>query len=736
MTHELDAWLRAQARREERIVRLEDALLTDRWAPYFAYRLRFFAARTVVIALVHALRIVLLLGTFATSGFLFVVLASALAAIGTDAWWGALEVMRSRIRHLQRSGSRHRIPDEIASWLGLATRVTAVGLVACLALLAVVAMGSGGLAPAGLVGVLVLAGAAVNVVTGTYHSGAYAVRRVYRPLPSLLATELVSLATLLVLWPLLGGWAFAVAEAMAVATVAALSLWYTGRTYRSLAFPTITGLLRTRAPLPRPGVLRTALAPGLAFGVVGLEVLVLVAVLAAVVGRSDPALVAALAGISPVMRAGFEWARLLYFDMARLGVRLLAGLRHRFERAVLGLSVVVGGVTWLVAVSVALLLLGLRDAPFLAILLPFLVARALLAAAQMRAFTWRAYARLALVGSAVALASLAILALVPAATEGILGLTLALVAATLLLAVLPDLSANDERIAMLTDWLERLRRVAGPVTVHRLSFDRRELARGVSTEERRAARWRRGVVARRIARRVAHLGGATSLLEPFELVWWLPSAHGSLPEGPTDGARATRWAVTLGAGLARSWGPASAHPDGASAARALVGGGERADRWAATAEPDRWAATAEPDRWTATAEPQALAQVFRSRFPEGVVYDVGAPAPAALRWLSSRERAAVLRAALLRVRGSLGQRDSPHDVTALVVDGRLRSLYLVGRREPRAARARWASLVRRANILIAATGVGVSEPGPRPRVDSRRARQGDAGRLSRSGDGP
>ena len=70
----------------------------------------------------------LLFGAFTRAEFLLVVLAGAAAAVVTDAWWGALERMRGRVRVLQRGGSLHLVPREIASWLHLAARLTALGL--------------------------------------------------------------------------------------------------------------------------------------------------------------------------------------------------------------------------------------------------------------------------------------------------------------------------------------------------------------------------------------------------------------------------------------------------------------------------------------------------------------------------------------------------------------------------------------------------------------------------------
>jgi len=674
---ELDDWLRAQSVRERRVVRLEDALLADRYAPYFIYRLRFFAARTLVAAFIHGVRILLLLGAFAISEFLFFILLSAFAALVADTWWGALEVMRSRIRHLQRMGSQFRAPDEIASWLHLSVWICGAGLFAALLVLVGGVVAAGELTPILAMSVTVIVGASVNVVARGYHSGAYAVRRVYRPLSSLLAADAISLGALLMLWPLIGIWAFPVAEILSVASFVSISLRYTTRTYRSLAFPTLPSLLGERVPLPHRDVLRSVLAPAISFGLVGLEALVLATVLMTGDTESTAVLVALLAALSPVIRAGFEWARLLYFDMARLDAVLLTGVRRRFERAVAGLSIIMGGVAWLIAAPVAVIVLSVRDVALVAALLPFFVARSALAAAQIRAFTRRAYFRLALTGAGAMAGFLVALALIDTAAGRVLGFTAALALAVIALIALPDRRHEDTHVAALTDWLDRLRTVAGPVVVHRVSFDRHDRTRGITPDERRKAAWRRRRVGRRLGARVARSQGLTAWLGQYELVWFVPA--GGKPDPDPTLSLSVDWL----SGLATSVPTPTPFADGSTAAVAVLG---------------RAPAVNELDR-------ASLTRQFEERFPSGLTYDVGVPGPTALSTLTSQERARVLHAALLFVRGSPPAR-SPltYEVSAIAVSGSLRLLFLVDRRENAAERRAWRSTISDWNHRSAAGG--------------------------------
>ncbi|MEO7119102.1 MAG: hypothetical protein ABIZ34_09045, partial [Candidatus Limnocylindrales bacterium] len=124
----LNGWLQREADREQRSARLESALLTGSFSEYFLYRLRYFAARALASSLIRTIKILFLFRVFSTGEFVAIVVAHAITAIVSDLWWGALEQMRGRIRHLQRTGSRHRIGDELGKWLRLSVRLTALGI--------------------------------------------------------------------------------------------------------------------------------------------------------------------------------------------------------------------------------------------------------------------------------------------------------------------------------------------------------------------------------------------------------------------------------------------------------------------------------------------------------------------------------------------------------------------------------------------------------------------------------
>ena len=93
----------------------------------------------------------------------------------------------------------------------------------------------------------------------------------------------------------------------------------------------------------------------------------------------------------PTIRAGADWARLLYFDLKRLELRLFTNLRKRFERHTLQLAWLLAVVFWVVAAAIVTAYYGREAGLLVAALFAFFVARSLLARAQIQAFAEGAY---------------------------------------------------------------------------------------------------------------------------------------------------------------------------------------------------------------------------------------------------------------------------------------------------------------------------------------------------------
>ena len=86
--NDLRRWLERQARREQRAVYLEEALLGTRFWRYAFYRLRYFFARYVLASVTHAVTVLLLYRFFDRTHFVVVLVAYAVAIRSAlMPWW-------------------------------------------------------------------------------------------------------------------------------------------------------------------------------------------------------------------------------------------------------------------------------------------------------------------------------------------------------------------------------------------------------------------------------------------------------------------------------------------------------------------------------------------------------------------------------------------------------------------------------------------------------------------------
>jgi hypothetical protein len=684
----LERWLRRQAAREERIVVLEEALLGDRLWRYSWYRLRWFFLRYVVESAAHAVTVLLLFRGLAWDNFLLVIVATTTSALVSSFWWGALEALRARVRDLHRSGSPHRIPRVIAGWLAFSLALS--GIVLVLAIAWTVWRGADGTLGAADAFVAAMAlRLALDLPTRCYHSGVYALRRVYKPLTASLAPEVLGLATMLALWPVAGVWAVVFSAVLTTLLTTGVTLLYVRRVYHFLGYAPLreAGLATLRSSLR--GARREAVMGGVSHAVMALDALAVLALLYGAKTDSDALLVLFLT--MPTIRAGADWAQLLYFDLKRLELRLFTNLRKRFERHTLELAWLLGLVFWGAAVGISAgfdLSIARNLAPAL---LGFFVARSLLARAQIQAFADGRYASVIGTGllCLVGLAAVGPLASGEAPRLGAVALVAAVCAAALARLSRSARAHGEPGTSLLTlEWLQRLGNLHSPVRVGSArvvsSTGGAERLDARSREDRN--RWRLSQLADRTAR-VLGKAGSAAWIGPDRVVWFepvgAPRVTADLLQRMSGGLMgdvrttdcATGEEALLAAGREGIVGHASAH-----LLKAIL-----------------------------PVDVEGARQTFAELVPGGVVYAPDEPVPASLAVLSGSELRAILVDAVAFARDlRVGRRRSTFDVTALCSGGELRLVFVAGLKTSRKARCRWRHVVTTLNIRGAVAGVGVT----------------------------
>jgi hypothetical protein len=675
---EIEAWFRKEAARAARTPLLEDALIGGRFFPYAAYRLRYFAARTLVAATLHAVKIVLAFRFFSHRSFIAVLVVQSVATLASGFWWGSLEVLREKIRAEYRNGRRRGLDRLIGRWLttglrlGLAVFIAAVLYVPACPLLF-------GRSPSAADFFLaaILLRLALDFPARVYHSGVYAVRRVYRPLLSVILAEILSFATLLSSWPLLGLWSLPLASIVSSLASSGLVFVYTGRAYRRLDLSPWRNvrLWRRGGRLRLPGFGSNEwLIAGASYAMMRLDALLVLVLASASASRIRSGATLIFAA-GPLIRAGFEWIQLFYFDLKQLNRPVLRKWREEFERRLSILSVPVALILWIPASFIARAFYGPQNWTFFAAFGLFFAGRGWLAAAQMRAYARGAYSRLFLSGIIMLAGHFAAMTFISETAE-----FLAVASAITLIggAIAGRLGGESTGPAgrpeplCLAEWLIRTRGLKGPVSVFSVEFVR-EPSSEQDNPARRPERERyllqqiAGIIAAKLDGR-----GAAAVAAPRRLVWCEQHVQRSLLRD--------QWLFSLGAGRIKRLKTTGAQAGGKEALR-------QAAKMGFFGPGLKIVPHAEAEK------------ACRGLFPEESSFSAYSPPPELIRRLSSAERRAILAdAAAFASDFQVFRPRSSFDVMAFSENGVPRWIFLMDPKIPREQRNRLRTAVRRLNV--------------------------------------
>lgn len=673
------AWFAGQAARERRAVALEEALIGNRFWSYAVYRLRYFFLQYLTAAGVHAARVTLIYTTFDAPAFLNLLVLHAAAALATSFWWGGLEVMRSDIRRLRQTSRPTQVGYTVESWLVLAVLVSAVMMVGSVA--ATIAVRSGGAAQQLYVFATVLR-VALSCITQTFHSGVYAVRRIHRPAVVIAGVEVLGLGLAVALRSWFGASGLPAALIASSLVTAGCSLYYSQRAYRFLDIRLFSNAT-ARWQLPRRFDRWEFAAAGLSFAVSRLDAFLVLALFAGPALAHDAARLPVLfALVSPTVRAGFDWARLFYFDLKRLDLAVYSRILDRFGTRLRHLAILLGLLFGAIAIGTAYAASPTLPGTTVWLLLPFFLSRSLLGYAVVRVFSARRYALLLGGGFFCLVGLLIVRATVAAAGGQLLFLSVLLLGAVALLevsSVLGERSFPPVDVQWQSQWLSKLAEVREPVRVGSLVLVSDETKRRLEVEERQAPQ----LLAEGIARRLGS-SGAVALIAPRRIIWYQRGGDQAL----------THWLPVASGGLTEDVCHTGVHSGGSAALRAAVrlgflpslSGRSREIRWLKQIPND----VEELEPW------------LKVRMPRGILYRPDTVHSTSLDSVSRPVSTRILRDAL-RFARDLGNNPgySSFDVSSVWVAGELRFICALPRSLHRRTRSRWRLFISTLNVQLA-----------------------------------
>jgi hypothetical protein len=537
-------WLSKRRARLERVPRLEDALVGPAPMRYAVYRLKYVFLRAAVRTVFRLLELALFVSAFSFAVLGPVLWIRSVTLVGEGLWWGALEGLRREVRQHGTSGTSPLAT--IRAWLALAG---ALGLLVVALSVAWVVWGPSRFVGFSAIDTFVL-GCAVrwglDLWVRAYHSGVYGIRRVYRPLWSLLAVDVADVVVFIAAYWWLGSWGFGISLALVGVVRALLSFAFTRRVYRQLKLTVGSPRWWLRSARRHRWPVRHSVNSALGNVVTQLDALLVLGLLLTPGDEEGGLLLAALFhGVAPLQAAAFSWSRLFYFDFKRLESWGSPLLLQRFESF---LGRVAWWVPWPLGLMTLALLATLWKGPFWLLsleLLALAAVRARLSLLHVRAYSLSDHRFLAkLFLGLLALLSVTPLLgrLPPQASLGAVVLLAGLGLGLLGKSTLVMAPRSTKSVPGLSVWMRRLSEEEGPVRVGLVRVDRRLVSVG------RCLR----------ALSPALTGAVTTRLGKDAFVWFAASTADSQA---VDVAQL----VTLGAGTVRDVWFAPAAVSGAQA---------------------------------------------------------------------------------------------------------------------------------------------------------------------------
>jgi hypothetical protein len=672
----ISQWFSQAIDRLERVRFIEEALLTRRYARYAVFRLRYFFGIALAEAAVHIIEFTILAFIFTRQTLVLAILARAVGILASAWWWGALESMRGEIRALRRAGKSHLIDAVASKWLCLALLVAVVLFLAVFGWIVLdISRPTGRFTVFHLLLLAIGVQLALSILSRTYHSIVYAVRRVYRPFMAILGVRLFTFVGTLIFWPILGLWSFPMMLLATSVLASMLTFHYVRRMYRTLGLRRLRIALSLRSlKLVRLLVRPETWLAGCAYVVLRLDTLIILLLFPhAYSDPDDYNLFLFFYLIAPLVHSSYGWAQLFYFDLKRLESGLLVKLKRDFDRFVRRLSWWVGGLVGSIASAIGTLLVGRNLGMLYIPLALFFLFRSRLAFSQVRFFTEHRYGALIALGGALIAAMLYAQWGIPGEAERFGFYAAALVVGMLCMtpiALRPLGRAARGGVVSLPDWVARVRSVNEPVRIRGVRFAKNvselqitEIARRVGASVGAA-----GEMARVGSRQVSwfEIGRATGTPSDESLLTWSGGLVLSLRRTEMAETGADAFVAAQRAGII----------DGRVLPLAVAG--------------------------RSMYDVPRLLERFKRMFPDGSVFDLEESRLRREKILSASELRDIMFNAIQYCKDfSPPRRRSAFDVSTLLINGEIRIIFAIPARIMPKARRRWRELINRTNLAIA-----------------------------------
>ena len=654
-----------------RAVFLEEALLGSRFFIYALYRLRFFAANAGFGLFFHLVEFKLLVDFMgkAQIGLFFVIKVTSLM-MGAF-WWGALESMREKVRSLYRSQKMFLVPKLLETWLPAGVTLAALVVFVDLLWFSLYTLRHGGITPYSLLIFGFWLRLGLTFFVRTFHSGVYAIRRIYRPLKAIFFVEAITPILAYGLKPLIGAWAFPIAFIVSGFAGLAVSLYYIRRVYHYFKFlpvkfwPSFYQLRKFRSQIDRSFVWS-----GLAFSTMRSESLIVLLLFLPLLGKADDnSSYLLFYMITPMLQACRDWAIMFYFDFKKLEVDFYKNLKMHFELQLEYFSIVMATCTWILALLLARLF-ELEISRFTGVSLGvFFLAQSLLSYHQVRGFSFRDYVRVFQSSLAMLVGFIVVKTLIPGAAINIF------FSIPLLCGLWIALKAHQK------NYDEGVASIPFPIWLTKLVKRRKSVSVGYAKPEEGTPLYKRLQCVRRLKRSLRN-AGEVSLLPNGHLVWFENS--------PPKSKLSTQQLINIGAGILDEVQMTEQEPAATSLQAAVE------SNYFGPFLREAWIKEQVPN------DQNELVGNFKKKFPKAFCLDTSSFTSRLRSHYNHEVVRQITGQALSEARWSCQKADrGPFDVSIFARDGILQYIFIVDKKEPRKKRDDWRYYLRRLQVVSA-----------------------------------
>ncbi len=388
---EIANYLAKQKKRENARVTLDEALFNQRFSRYAFFRLRYFSLNYFLELMIHIVEFFFLIMTFPKQLVVLFIFMRVLSLLINGYWWGALEALRARVRICFSLNKIVKLQKEIGCWILLSCVLA--GFILMLGIIGVVLACyylESNILTLALIYILSITLISITqIILRTYHSGIFALQRVYRPLWTILMPNIINILLVSILWLPLGIHSLPLALLVSAIANCLITIKFTRFAYRNNNIQIMFSknkflwLRFLKSLLDWEGFLA-----GVAFLFIKLDALFILLFLS-LVGEYQILLTVYL--INPIIRFGYDWTRIFYYDYKKIGAGAFLSIQHHFDRHLFKLALIMGLICYGLSVITLLLFSNLTLGFWALSILPLFILHATLGLLQLRAYSNHRY---------------------------------------------------------------------------------------------------------------------------------------------------------------------------------------------------------------------------------------------------------------------------------------------------------------------------------------------------------